>query len=183
MMGETAEEANRAGSATSKLTTVISDMARFVLCHRFGGIYLDADTIFLRDWEEIWGWRGAFAYRWSYHEKYNTAVLRMNKGSALGSFLFRTALRNKLDFHPMTISKYTKDAYLEPLLRRLPDALFDPAWLNMEGLQRDRPPQPHFTGCASRSHSTHIWAHMLQQVRRLLRHADSEFSRSPSSWL
>jgi WD repeat and SOF domain-containing protein 1 len=122
-------------------------MARFVLCHRFGGIYLDADTILLRDWEELWGWRGAFAYRWSRLEKYNTAVLKMNKGSALGTFLFRTALKNLLDFHPMTVSCYTKDAYIEGLLQRLPDAMFDSAWLNTEYFQRDRPPQPYFTEC------------------------------------
>ncbi|KAG8986832.1 hypothetical protein FRB90_003730 [Tulasnella sp. 427] len=45
----------------------------------------------------------------------------------------------------MTIAKYTKDAYLEPLLLRLPDAMFDPAWLAQEGYQRDRPPFPMFT--------------------------------------
>ena len=139
---------NRMGSKSSdsydKLSVVLSDMARFVLCHRFGGIYLDADTLLLRDWEELWGWTGAFAYRWSRLEKYNTAILRMNKNSALGSFLFRTALRNGLDFHPMSVSKYTKDAYLEGLLLRLPDALFDSAWLNTEYYQRDRPPQPYF---------------------------------------
>ena len=77
-------------------------------------------------------------------EKYNTAVLHLNKGSALGSFLFRTALKNGLDFHPMTVSRYTKDAHLEELLLRLPDALFDAAWLNTEFYQRDRPPQPYF---------------------------------------
>lgn len=140
---------NRTGSKSSssydRLSVILSDMARFVLCHRFGGIYLDADTILLRDWEELWGWKGAFAYRWSRLENYNTAVLRMNKGSALGSFLFRTALKNGLDFHPMTVSRYTKDAYLEGLLLRLPDALFDAAWLNTENYQRDRPPQPYFT--------------------------------------
>ncbi|PPQ65136.1 hypothetical protein CVT24_003226 [Panaeolus cyanescens] len=140
---------NRTGSKSSssydRLSVILSDMARFVLCHRFGGIYLDADTLLLRDWEELWGWKGAFAYRWSRLEKYNTAVLRMNKGSALGSFLFRTALKNGLDFHPMTVSRYTKDAHLEPLLLRLPDALFDAAWLNTENYQRDRPPQPYFT--------------------------------------
>jgi len=139
---------NRLGSKSSssydRLSVILSDMARFVLCHRFGGIYLDADTIFLRDWEELWGWKGAFAYRWSRLEKYNTAVLHLNKGSALGSFLFRTALKNGLDFHPMTVSRYTKDAYLEELLLRLPDALFDAAWLNTEFYQRDRPPQPYF---------------------------------------
>ncbi|KAL4070856.1 hypothetical protein J3A83DRAFT_4245942 [Scleroderma citrinum] len=140
---------NRLGSKSSssydRLSVILSDMARFVLCHRFGGIYLDADTILLRDWEELWGWKGAFAYRWSRLKKYNTAVLRMNKNSALGSFLFRTALKNGLDFHPMTVSRYTKDAHLEGLLLRLPDALFDSAWLNTEVFQRERPPQPYFT--------------------------------------
>ncbi|KIY50572.1 hypothetical protein FISHEDRAFT_39271 [Fistulina hepatica ATCC 64428] len=143
---------NRLGSKSSssydRVSVILSDMARFILCHRFGGIYLDADTIFLRDWEELWGWRGAFAYRWSRLEKYNTAVLHLNKGSALGSFLFRTALKNNLDFHPMTVSRYTKDAYLEGLLLRLPDALFDSAWLNTEYYQRERPPQPYFTDFA-----------------------------------
>jgi len=140
---------NRAGSKSvssyDRLSVILSDMARFILCHRYGGIYLDADTIFLRDWEELWGWKGAFAYRWSRLPRYNTAVLKMNKNSALGKFLFRTALKNNLDFHPMTVARYTKEAYLEPLLLRLPDALFDSAWLNTEDYQMDRPPQPFFT--------------------------------------
>jgi WD repeat and SOF domain-containing protein 1 len=127
-----------------RLSVILSDMARFVLTHRFGGIYLDADTIFLRDWEELWNYRGQFAYRWSWHQKYNTAVLKMHKGSALSTFLFKTALENGLDFHPMTVSRYLKDADLEKLLFRVPDALFDPAWLNMERYQRERPPFPYF---------------------------------------
>ena len=140
---------NRTGSKSSssydRLSVILSDMARFVLTHRFGGIYLDADTILLRDWEELWGWTGAFAYRWSRLEDYNTAVLKMSKNSALGTFLFRTALKNGLDFHPMTIGRYMRDAQLQGLLLRLPDALFDAAWLNTENYQRDRPPQPYFT--------------------------------------
>jgi WD repeat and SOF domain-containing protein 1 len=127
-----------------RLSVILSDMARFVLTYRFGGIYLDADTIFLRDWEELWNYRGQFAYRWSKHPKYNTAVLKLHKGSALGKFLFKTSLENGLDFHPMTVSRYLKDANLERLLFRIPDALFDPAWLNMERLQRERPPFPYF---------------------------------------
>ncbi|KAF9229174.1 hypothetical protein BS17DRAFT_771119 [Gyrodon lividus] len=140
--------ANRLGSKSEtsydRLSVIMSDMARFIVTHRFGGIYLDADTLFLRDWEEMWGWKGAFAYRWSYHEFYNTAVLHLNKGSALGSFLFRTALKNGFDFHPGSVTRYLKEAYLSPLLTQLPDALFDPAWLNTEGLQRERPPHPFF---------------------------------------
>ncbi|KAJ7071132.1 glycosyltransferase family 32 protein [Mycena amicta] len=142
------EMLKRTGSKSStsydRMSVILSDMARFILCHRFGGIYLDADTILLRDWEELWV-RHAFAYRWSRLEKYNTAVLHLNKGSALGTFLFRTALKNDLDFHPMTVSRYLKDSHLEGLLLRLPDALFDSAWLNTEYYQRDRPPQPYFT--------------------------------------
>ena len=72
---------SKSSSTYDRLSVILSDLARFVLCHRFGGIYLDADTIFLRDWEELWGWKGAFAYRWSYHDSYNTAVLRLNKNS------------------------------------------------------------------------------------------------------
>lgn len=128
-----------------KVAVVLSDMARFLLCHRFGGVYLDADTLFLRDWEELWGWKGAFAYRWSWHDDYNTAALKMSKGSALGTFILRTAFKNDFDFHPMTITNYLKDAHLEDLLFRLPDAMFDSAWLNMEGYQRERPPQPYFS--------------------------------------
>lgn len=135
----------KSSSTYDRLSVVISDMARFVLCHRYGGIYLDADTILLRDWEELWGWKGAFAYRWSRLPDYNTAVLKMNKNSALGKFLFRTALKNGLDFHPMTVTRYTADAHARGLLLRLPDALFDAAWLNTEDFQLDRPPQPFFT--------------------------------------
>lgn len=138
----------KVGSASEsdydRLSVVLSDMARFILTYRFGGIYLDADTLFLRDWEELWNYRGQFAYRWSWHQKYNTAILKLHKGSALSTFLFKAALENGLDFHPMTVSRYLKDAGLDRLLVRIPDALFDPAWLNMERYQRDRPPFPYF---------------------------------------
>ncbi|KAH8829492.1 hypothetical protein DL96DRAFT_1814701 [Flagelloscypha sp. PMI_526] len=127
-----------------RISATLSDIARFVLCHQFGGIYLDTDSLFLRDWEDLWGWGGAFSYRWSYHDAYNTAVIRLNKGSLLGTFLLRTALKNGFDFHPMSISKYLKEAHLDDLLYRLPDALFDAAWLNTEGYQRDKPPRPYF---------------------------------------
>ncbi|KAJ3550948.1 hypothetical protein NM688_g4964 [Phlebia brevispora] len=122
----------------------LSDLVRFVLCHRYGGVYVDMDTVFLRDWEELWNWDGAFAYRWSRLDRYNTAALRLHKGSALGTFLLRTAVRNELDFHPIRITRYLKDAHMENLLMRLPSALFDSAWLNAEEYQRDRPAQPFF---------------------------------------
>ena len=139
------EELKSSSAGYDTKSVVLSDTARWLLLHRYGGIYLDADTLLLRDWEELWGYRGAFAYRWSRLPDYNTAILKMNKGSALGTFLLRTALRNGMDLHPMTIWRYIEDAGLEWLLYRLPDALFDPAWLNTEFYQRDRPPTPYFT--------------------------------------
>ncbi|KAH9846814.1 hypothetical protein C2E23DRAFT_788496 [Lenzites betulinus] len=149
-------KSNETHATYNKLPVVLSDLVRFVLCHRYGGVYLDVDMLFLRDWEELWGWSGAFSYRWSHEDRYNTAVLRLRRGSALGTFLLRTALRNGLDFHPTTVSRYLKESHMERLLFRVPDALFDPAWLNtdhrkphpwssVEYLQRDRPPQPFFT--------------------------------------
>ena len=132
-----------AGADTyDKPSVALSDLVRFVLCYRFGGVYLDVDTLFLRDWEELWGAPGAFAYRWSRMDRYNTAVLRMHRQSALGTWILRTALKNGLDFHPIRVTQYLKDAEVEGLLRRLPDALFDPAWLMVEGFHPERPPQP-----------------------------------------
>lgn len=140
------KRASDEGATTyDKPAVALSDLVRFVLCHRYGGIYLDVDTVFLRDWEELWGWQGAFAYRWSRMDRYNTAVLRMHKGSALGTFILRTGLKNGLNFHPIRIGRYLKDAQMEDMLLRLADALFDPAWLNDEGYQIDRPPQPFLT--------------------------------------
>jgi WD repeat and SOF domain-containing protein 1 len=60
----------------------------------------------------------------------------------------RTALLNWSEsaFHPHSVWQYlskTKPG-LEKLLLRLPDAMFDPAWLNTEYFQRDRPPSPYF---------------------------------------
>lgn len=155
--------------SSSKFVTIVSDMARFVITYLYGGIYIDADTIFLRDWEELWGYRGAFAYRWSHiKNEYNTAVLKMNKGSMLGEMLIRAARRGPLrkkwwdwrrkndimEFHPKEgISKYVEEMDLvlpvEPngrkgLLWMLPVALFDPAWLATEGYETGRMIIPGF---------------------------------------
>jgi DDB1- and CUL4-associated factor 13 len=56
----------------------------------------------------------------------------MSKKSALGSAFLKTALAHGLDFHPMEgITRYAKDANLDDMLLMAPDALFDPAWLNV----------------------------------------------------
>lgn len=133
--------------AADSAQVVMSDLARFLVTHTYGGIYLDVDHVLLRDWEELWNWRGAFAMRWSLHPWYNTAVMKMQENSAIGSFLLRTAIKNddRQPFHPEAITHYMRDAKLEPLIFRIPDALFDPNFLNMEKEQRDRPPFPAYS--------------------------------------
>jgi DDB1- and CUL4-associated factor 13 len=133
--------------AADSAQVVMSDLARFLVTHAYGGIYLDVDHVLLRDWEELWNWRGAFAMRWSLHPWYNTAVLKMHPNSAVGSFLLKTAIANddRQPFHPEAITHYMFDAKMEPLIFRIPDALFDPNFLNMEREQRDRPPFPAYS--------------------------------------
>lgn len=152
--------ASAVSKKNDKISVTLSDMVRFVLCHRYGGIYLDADSLLLRDWEEIWGWQGAFAYRWSRLPRYNSAVLHLNKGSALGTFLLKTAVKNDFDFHPVTVTKYVKDAYVHELLLELPDALFDPAWLGVER-EQDRFPQPHFKECVASVFYTQLQSNLI----------------------
>jgi hypothetical protein len=55
----------------------LSDFLRFVVLDVFGGIYVDGDVIFFKDTRILWNEN--FAYRWSYVEYYNTAVLGLNK--------------------------------------------------------------------------------------------------------
>ncbi|KAF9651821.1 hypothetical protein BDM02DRAFT_3109888 [Thelephora ganbajun] len=47
-------------------------------------------------------------------------------------------------FEPIHLSLKFPGLKVSELLLRLPDALFDAAWLNTEFYQRDRPPQPYF---------------------------------------
>jgi DDB1- and CUL4-associated factor 13 len=133
--------------AADSAQVVMSDLARFLVTQTYGGIYLDVDHVLLRDWEELWNWRGPFATRWSHHPWYNTAVMKMHANSALGSFLLRTAIVNDdgQPFHPEAITHYVRDAHMWPLLFRIPDAVFDPNFLSMEAKQRDRPPFPSYS--------------------------------------
>lgn len=178
---------SQSADAYDKPSVALSDLVRFVLCHRFGGVYLDVDTLLLRDWAELWGSPGAFAYRWSRMDRYNTAVLRMHAQSALGTWLLRTALRNGLDFHPIRVSRYLKEAQMEGLLRRLPDALFDPAWLMAEGFHPERPPQPFLNTCVDQLRRSGVagvlTVHPCFQVQRFLRDAVAAWCKPGGSWI
>ncbi|KAG0321756.1 hypothetical protein BGZ99_003689 [Dissophora globulifera] len=61
----------------------LSDEARFLILYRYGGMYLDADVLLLRDMSPLYDSGMEFAYEWSYTQQYNTAVLRLNRGGGV----------------------------------------------------------------------------------------------------
>ncbi|GJJ72640.1 hypothetical protein EMPS_04998 [Entomortierella parvispora] len=69
----------------------LSDEARFLILHRYGGMYLDADVLLLKDMSPFYDAGVEFAYEWSNTEMYNTAVLRMNKGSSVAKRILEAA--------------------------------------------------------------------------------------------
>ncbi|CAG8463230.1 15913_t:CDS:2 [Funneliformis mosseae] len=72
----------------SKQRTVsFSDMVRFVVLQRYGGIYVDA-------------------YQWSFKEDYNTAVLRLRANSTTTRMVIEGTIQNHMKFHPFDIKKY-----------------------------------------------------------------------------
>ncbi|CAG8609709.1 14861_t:CDS:1 [Acaulospora colombiana] len=116
-----------------------SDTVRFVLLHRYGGIYVDADTIFLRDMSPLYYLDYEFSYRWSFKFDYNTAVLRIRPNSTTSRKIINGAMKNSMKFHPFAIKKYlfadekdqTKEV-LDKQLYMMPVALFDPLWLKSD---------------------------------------------------
>ncbi|KAG0296066.1 hypothetical protein BGZ96_010230 [Linnemannia gamsii] len=69
------------GSTPLTPPVALSDEARFLILNRYGGMYLDADVLLLRDMSPFYDAGIEFAYEWSNQLMYNTAILRLNKGS------------------------------------------------------------------------------------------------------
>ena len=63
----------------------LSDFVRFVVLDLYEGIYVDGDTVFLKDMQL--SWHRNFAYRWEHVQSYNTGIRTMNfeqkKGTSL----------------------------------------------------------------------------------------------------
>ncbi|KAG9054197.1 hypothetical protein FS842_005830 [Serendipita sp. 407] len=121
----------------------MSDTARWLLPHRYGGIFVDPSVLFLRDWEEIWNYRGAFV-SFSTRSQPNPAI-KLNKQSALGTFVLRTSLRHGLGLDTASVRKYARDAQLEELLYPFPSMLSNLADWHHDEYQRSRPPLPNLS--------------------------------------
>ncbi|KAI1316403.1 hypothetical protein EDD11_010046 [Mortierella claussenii] len=70
-------------SKTQAPPVALSDEARFMILYRYGGMYLDADVLLLRDMSPLFDAGMEFAYEWSNTEMYNTAVLRLDRSSSV----------------------------------------------------------------------------------------------------
>jgi WD repeat and SOF domain-containing protein 1 len=112
------------GDANSEAEyNALTDVARLILPSRYGGAYVPPSTVFLRDWAELWNYRGQFGS--SNRGILNTTpLLRLHRRSALSSFLLATGAAHG-DFREEAIAKYLADARLEPLLFAAPGAMFD----------------------------------------------------------
>ncbi|CAG8715815.1 26245_t:CDS:2 [Dentiscutata erythropus] len=117
-----------------------SDLVRFTLLHRYGGMYFDADALLLRDISPLYNLDIDFAYRWSVWKHYNTAILRLHSNSTVGRLIIEAAMKNKLNFHPMSIRTYLVNKSIESMTRddlnehlyMMPVLLFDPLWLKAD---------------------------------------------------
>lgn len=122
-----------------------SDMVRFAVLDKYPGIYTDGDTIYLKDMRFLWYIN--FAYRWSFLNSFNTAVIGFNKhlnpslselinsinkdSSTIGSLI--------AGFHPDSITRQVnslnkfKTVFDYDSLLNLHSHFFDGAWLCNDG--------------------------------------------------
>ncbi|KAG0260697.1 hypothetical protein BGZ95_004382 [Linnemannia exigua] len=75
----------------------LSDEARFLILNRYGGIYLDADVLLLRDMSPFYDAGMEFAYEWSNTLMYNTAILRLSKGSSVARRILDGATAREME--------------------------------------------------------------------------------------
>ncbi|KAF9582851.1 hypothetical protein BGW38_010678 [Lunasporangiospora selenospora] len=71
-------------TGTNTPSVALSDEARFLILNRYGGMYLDADVLLLRDMSPFYDSGFEFAYEWSNTKMYNTAVLRLHRNGSVG---------------------------------------------------------------------------------------------------
>lgn len=112
---------------------LFSDVFRFIILHELGGIYIDVDALLLRDLQPFFIYE--FAYRWSYLNAFNTAVLRLYAKSNVTAIIINRARQTKsaYEFFPQYLHKRHS---LPENFYRLPSAFFDPMWLATDGVDQ-----------------------------------------------
>eukprot|EP00475_Leptophrys_vorax_P008003 TRINITY_DN15123_c0_g1_i4.p1 TRINITY_DN15123_c0_g1~~TRINITY_DN15123_c0_g1_i4.p1 ORF type:complete len:444 (+),score=90.01 TRINITY_DN15123_c0_g1_i4:56-1333(+) len=107
-----------------------SDLVRLMLLYNFGGIYVDADTILLRDLSPLFFLNEEFSVNWG-HEQFrmNTAFLKLFRHSDKGKIMISEGLRME-SFHPLKFQEYLR--WHGQWLMMLPNVLFDPLWMQYD---------------------------------------------------
>lgn len=110
----------------------VSDSVRFIILHKEGGLYLDMDTMFLRDMRPLLITPDlSFAERWGAHAgagEYNTAYLRLSPNSSLSSRIIQGAAKMGINFHPRILGRMLAKTGHNKDLLMFETALFDPLW-------------------------------------------------------
>jgi Glycosyltransferase sugar-binding region containing DXD motif len=120
----------------------ISDIARLLVLHNYGGLYADLDTFFLRDINEL---RACIddvecAYQWSYVPRVASAYLRLHaRGRSVVSLMQAACVARTA--HPNRIFNFDRQPPLDLLV--LPSSGFSPLWLRVDG--KDRKARAPFT--------------------------------------
>ena len=130
---------------------VLSDVIRFMALYFYGGIYADADVIFMRDMRDLHGL--AFAYKWDRNVLYyNTAVMGMPvKSPVVLQIIYHFQSCNADTFYPTRIHEALScNSGVCNELIMMPTALFGPVSAPQSNWQWQSPlggPGSFFTLC------------------------------------
>jgi len=118
-----------------------SDLFRFLVLFFFGGIYFDADTVFLKDmavWHELasygfafkWGGEGPIPKSSGFTNDFNTAIMGLPIGSKVVSAVINAVGRcDAAAFYPTDVSRHLgcadRDVFCDGLVM-VPTGIFDP---------------------------------------------------------
>lgn len=121
----------------------LSDLVRFIVLDIYGGIYVDGDVIFLKETNLLW--KDNFAYKWSYTDNINTAIIGMNKYFRNHSSYFYDRIFSKekstsaliSSLHPFSLSSKIRSKFFGKFeIKIYHSFLFDSAWLCFDGKYR-----------------------------------------------
>jgi hypothetical protein len=121
----------------------LSDVARFIIIHLHGGIYIDAGKILLRDIRPLLLTNIAFIEKPDPNEPYGNALIAINGNSSISTYILRGGTRMGLFFHAavlqrMFVQENRDGNNYDTELVRLEDAIFDPIWAESHGQREGR---------------------------------------------
>ena len=83
-----------------------SDLLRLLLLHKYGGVWIDTDTVLLRDLRPALEVFGEFGGKFAMNQKFNNAMISLRRGSSLSVKLLELACE-----HPKSVERADIDAF------------------------------------------------------------------------